>query len=147
MFDVDDEDEIDGSSSLLEELEIDLEHIYTNVVWSLLGPLHLVLASLRRRYYKNSAMSSLLAPPDGGDGSGLSSSDDLLGASTAANSSSSHANGSGHGHGHGHGHAGGYSKIISAAFLSVISVVTDKLHPLHSSHCQVRAIFSKRIFI
>mmetsp|Transcript_3266 Transcript_3266/g.5081 ORF Transcript_3266/g.5081 Transcript_3266/m.5081 type:complete len:224 (-) Transcript_3266:1194-1865(-) len=38
IFEVDEEDEIQGDSSLLEELEIDPAHIYRSILWMLFGP-------------------------------------------------------------------------------------------------------------
>ena len=38
-FEVDDEDDVDNNTSLLQELEIDLPLIYRCAVWMLLGPL------------------------------------------------------------------------------------------------------------
>jgi len=44
IFDVDSEDEYDNNNvSLLEELDIDLIHIYNNIGWTLSTPLYYIL--------------------------------------------------------------------------------------------------------
>ena len=45
IFDVDSEDEYEnnGSATLLEELDIDLLHIYKNIGWMMIAPLYFIL--------------------------------------------------------------------------------------------------------
>lgn len=135
IFDVDDEDEIDGSSSLLEELEIDLEHIYSNIIWSLLGPLQFILAGLRRKSHKSSISNSE---------TGKGSEEGLL-AHGMDVSDKGHSNLMSSGEGSSLGsfaQIATYGRCLTAFVSSIIGVVTNNMHPLHSSHCQVCFIIS-----